>query len=183
MAGGQANAQVGAGHTLNITLNRPSKHNAFSREIRDALAEALSIAVSDDSMVVALRGAGPSFCSGGDLDEFGSFADPAMAHLTRLTRSPTRVAAELATRTTAHLHGACLGAGIEITAFAATIVARPGAYVGLPEIGLGLVPGAGGTVSLPRRIGRHRAALLALTATPIDATTALAWGLIDEIRT
>ena len=59
--------------------------------------------------------------------------------------------------------------------------ADPSTRIALPEVGLGLVPGAGGTVSLPRRIGRHRTLLLALTAEPIDAATALAWGLVDAI--
>lgn len=169
------------GDRLVITLNRPRKHNAFSRSIRDGLTEALAMAATDTEVRIELRGAGPSFCSGGDLDEFGAFADPATAHLTRLTRSPSRLVAGLAGRTTVHLHGSCLGAGIELPAFAGRVVAHPDSRLGLPEIRLGLIPGAGGTVSLPRRIGRHRTALLALTGTPIDAPTALAWGLIDAI--
>ncbi len=54
--------------------------------------------------------------------------------------------------------------------------------VALPELGLGLIPGAGGTISLPRRIGRHRTAWLALTQQPIDAATAREWGLVDELQ-
>ena len=73
------------------------------------------------------------------------------------------------------------GAGIELPAFAETVRASPGARIGLPEIRLGLIPGAGGTVSLPRRIGRWRTAFLALTGTAIEAEQALTWGLIDEI--
>jgi enoyl-CoA hydratase/carnithine racemase len=61
-------------------------------------------------------------------------------------------------------------------------VARPDTVIGLPEVSLGLIPGAGGTVSLPRRIGRHRTAWLALTGRTIDAATARAWGLVDEIE-
>jgi enoyl-CoA hydratase/carnithine racemase len=80
------------------------------------------------------------------------------------------------------VHGACVGAGVELPAFAARVVARADARFWLPELGLGLVPGAGGTVSLPRRIGRQRTAWLALSGRPIDARTALAWGLIDEVR-
>ena len=59
--------------------------------------------------------------------------------------------------------------------------AAPGTVIALPEVSLGLVPGAGGTVSIPRRIGRHRTAALALSGATIDAATALAWGLVDEI--
>jgi enoyl-CoA hydratase/carnithine racemase len=61
-------------------------------------------------------------------------------------------------------------------------VARPDTVIGLPEVAMGLIPGAGGTVSLPRRIGRHRTAWLALTGRTIDAPTAREWGLVDEIR-
>ena len=128
-----------------------------------------------------LAGAGPSFCSGGDLDEFGSFPDPATAHITRLARSSGRVLAAIAPKVVAHLHGACMGAGIELPAFAGRVVADPDTVISLPEVGLGLLPGAGGTVSLPRRIGRQRTCELALTQRRIDASTALGWGLVDEI--
>jgi enoyl-CoA hydratase/carnithine racemase len=61
------------------------------------------------------------------------------------------------------------------------VLAQPSTRIALPELQLGLVPGAGGTVSLPRRIGRHRTAWLALTGSVIDAQTAFDWGLVDEI--
>jgi enoyl-CoA hydratase/carnithine racemase len=61
------------------------------------------------------------------------------------------------------------------------VVARDDTTIALPEVGLGLIPGAGGTVSIPRRIGRHHTAWLALTRRPIDAHTALRWGLVDEV--
>ena len=79
------------------------------------------------------------------------------------------------------MHGSCVGAGVELPAFATRVVARPDASFRLPELGMGLVPGAGGTVSLPRRIGRQRAAWLALTGVPIDVETALSWRLVDAI--
>ena len=82
---------------------------------------------------------------------------------------------------TAYVHGGCVGAGVELPAFAGRVVADPAATFWLPELGMGLVPGAGGTVSIPRRIGRQRAALLAVTGRRIDAATALAWGLVDDI--
>jgi len=167
---------------LRLTLSRPHVHNAFSRRLRDELADALSLVAADDSIdSVVLDGAGPSFCSGGDLTEFGTFPDPARAHVIRLTRSPARLMAAVGHRMEVHLHGACMGAGIELPAFARHIAAHPDTVIALPEMGLGLIPGAGGTVSLPRRIGRHRTAWLALTGARIDADTALAWGLVDEI--
>ena len=170
------------GDALLITLNRPQRHNAFSRDLRDGLCEMLALAVSDDSITsVVLSGNGPSFCSGGDLGEFGTFGDPAAAHQTRLARSAARLTARLAPRLRVHLHGACMGAGIELAAFAAEVVAHPDSSIALPEIWLGLVPGAGGTASITRRVGRQRCAELALGGVAISAATALSWGLIDTI--
>jgi len=170
------------GERLVVTLSRPHVHNAFSAAMRDELVQALAIAQSDPSVTaVVLEGDGPSFSSGGDLDEFGSRPDPATAHLVRLERSPARAMAAVGPRSEARLHGACLGAGIELAAFAGRVVATPDAAIGLPEVTLGLIPGAGCTVSVTRRIGRHRTALLALTGTTVDAATASQWGLVDEV--
>jgi enoyl-CoA hydratase/carnithine racemase len=171
------------GDRLQLALNRPEKRNAFSTEVRDALVEALELATSDATIrEVTLSGVGPAFCSGGDLDEFGTFPDPATAHAVRTTRSPARLLAACAERVRVHVHGACVGAGIELPGFAGHVAATPDAFFMLPEVGMGLVPGAGGSVSLPRRIGRQRTAYLALTGARIDATTALRWGLVDEVR-
>jgi enoyl-CoA hydratase len=170
------------GDRLELVLNRPAVRNALDSRMRDELVAGLAIAAGDPSVAeVRLRGAGPAFCAGGDLDEFGSRPDVATAHLVRMTRSPARAMAAVADRLVAHLHGACFGSGIELPASAARVVARPDMVVRLPEVSLGLIPGAGGTVSLPRRIGRHRTAWLALTGRTIDAATALEWGLVDEI--
>ena len=170
---------------LEITLTRPEKHNAFSRAMRDGLSEGLQLALADGSIEdVVLTGEGDSFCSGGDLDEFGSFPDPAEAHLIRTTRSPALLLSRLSerTRVSAFVHGACIGAGAELPAFLQRVVAREDAFFQLPEVGLGLVPGAGGTVSLPLRIGRQKTAWLGLSGARIDAQQALDWGLVDEVR-
>jgi len=168
---------------LHLRLSRPERRNAFCAEMRDRICEGLGLALCDDSIrEVVLSGAGPAFCSGGDLDEFGSHPDPATAHAIRSTRNVARLLAQCADRVVAQVHGACVGAGVELPAFAARVVARDDAFFQLPELSMGLVPGAGGTVSLPRRIGRQRTAWLALTGERIDAATALRWGLIDEIR-
>jgi enoyl-CoA hydratase/carnithine racemase len=171
-----------SGDRLELRLNRPEKRNAFSAEMRDALCEALALVVQDASVgCVVLSGAGPSFCSGGDLDEFGTLPDPASAHAVRATRNAAGLLARCAERAVAHVHGACVGAGAELPAFCRRVVADPGAFFLLPEVGMGLVPGAGGTVSLPRRIGRQRTAWLALTGRRLSAEQAHAWGLVDEI--
>ena len=167
---------------LHLTLNRPQVHNAFSAAMRDALAEGLTVANADPSIErIVLDGAGRSFCSGGDLDEFGSFPDPATAHAVRSTRNPARLLSECASRVHSIVHGACIGAGAELPAFTAFVSASPDAFFALPELAMGLVPGAGGTVSLPRRIGRQRTAWLALSGERIDAVTAKCWGLVDEV--
>lgn len=170
------------GARLCLTLARPHRHNAFSRALRDALVEALDLALADDSIhTIELAGAGPSFCSGGELGEFGSFPDPATAHAIRSTRSPPALVHALADRLRVRVHGACLGAGVELPAFAGFVEAAPDSVFGLPELDLGLVPGAGGTVSLPRRIGRQRTAWLGLSGARIDAERARDWGLVDAL--
>ncbi len=174
------------GNTVRVALNRPWRHNAFSTDARAALLEAVNVAWLDSSVdEVVLSGNGPSFCSGGDLAEFGTFADPASAHLARTRHSPAlmldAITARLGASCRAEVHGRVLGSGLEMAAFCGRVVSRPGAVLGLPEMGLGLIPGAGGTVSVTRRIGRWRTAYLVISGETIDVDTALAWGLVDEI--
>ena len=143
------------GDVLSITMTRPDRLNALDAAMRDGLVEAFTLAAAaPDIARVELRGEGRAFCAGGDLDEFGSRSDPATAHLIRLERSIGRMIFELDKPTVTYLHGACMGSGIELAAFTDWVVAAPDTQIALPEIGLGLVPGAGGTVSLTRRIGR-----------------------------
>jgi enoyl-CoA hydratase/carnithine racemase len=171
-----------AGYRLHLSLTRPHVRNAFDAAMREALLDGLAVAEADPSITdVLVDGEGPSFCSGGDLDEFGTAADPATAHLVRVSRSVGRALHALRDRVTFVVHGACVGAGVELPAFAARVIARPDATFRLPEIGMGLVPGAGGTVSILRRVGRERLTWLALTGNAIDAETALDWGLVDII--
>ena len=172
-----------SGERLDIVLNRPRRHNAYSMEMRDGLTEALELASADPSLhEIVLSGLGPSFSAGGDLSEFGSRPDPATAHAVRSARNAGRLLSHCAERARAEVHGACIGAGAELAAFAAFVVAQPDTYFELPEVSMGLIPGAGGTASIPRRIGRQRMAFFALTGARIDAKTALEWGLVDSIR-
>lgn len=167
--------------TLTITLNRPHVRNAVDRALRDGLVAALELADTMPEVRVELRGSGPCLSSGGDLAEFGEVEDPATAHAVRATRHPALALARVADRTTAYVHGACIGAGAELAALAGRVVADPGTTFRLPELAMGLIPGAGGTCSLVRRIGRQRANWLMLTGAEIDAPTAATWGLVDEI--
>jgi enoyl-CoA hydratase/carnithine racemase len=167
---------------MHMTLNRPARRNAYSRELRDALVEALMVPALDETITsVIITGAGPSFCSGGDLDEFGMTPDPVTAHFVRTSAGAAGLLHRIASRTEVRVHGASVGAGVELAAFASRVVADPGATFRLPEVGMGLIPGAGGTVSIPRRIGRWRTLYLALSGAVLDAQTATHWNLADEI--
>jgi hypothetical protein len=170
------------GDRLRLELNRPSLRNAMNVEMRDALMEALNLVIDDGTIrEVTLSGRGKCFSTGGDLTEFGSFPDPATAHVVRSLALPGRLLARCANRVTARLHGACVGSGMEFPAFADRIVATSDAWFQLPELEFGLIPGAGGCVSVPRRIGAPRAAWLILSGKRIDAKRALEWHLVDEI--
>lgn len=170
------------GAVLQILVDRPQAHNAIDRRLRDQLFDAFTIAALDPELEsVRLRSAGPSFSVGGDLDEFGTTRDPSMAHLIRSRMLPALALARRADIFDVHVQGACVGAGLEIAAFAGRVTASANAWFQLPELGMGLIPGAGGCVSVPRRIGRQRAALLMLSGRRINAETALRWGLIDAI--
>ncbi|TVZ02532.1 enoyl-CoA hydratase/isomerase family protein [Trebonia kvetii] len=170
------------GGRLRIVLDDPARRNAFSARLRESLLDALLVGAADETVEsVELSGAGPAFCSGGDLDEFGAASDLTAAYLVRLSRAPWRVIDAIAGKVTVMAHGACIGAGIEMAAYAGRIAATPDAFFALPEVGMGLVPGAGGSVSVPRRIGRWRAAWLMLTGDRLPAATALRWGLVDEM--
>ncbi|MCW2522090.1 MAG: Enoyl-CoA hydratase/isomerase [Frankiales bacterium] len=170
------------GDTLTVTLNRPARRNAFNAAMRDSLVEALLVAADDPGLdQIELRGAGENFCSGGDLAEFGTRSDTAFSHLVRTSQSAGLVLSQLAERTTAYLHGWCIGAGIELPAYVHRVVASPDTRAFLPEVALGLIPGAGGTVSLPRRIGRERTLWMGLSGSTVDAPTGLDWGLWDAV--
>lgn len=171
------------GAILTVTLDRPELRNSITVEMRDALVEAFTVALYDESITkVILNGSGKCFSVGGELREFGQVPDAATGHWVRSLRLPGRWLARLGARSEAHVHGACIGAGVELPAFAARLIAAPGAYFQLPEIQFGLVPGAGGCVSVAKRIGRHRFNYMALSGRRINCETALGWGLVDEIR-
>ena len=170
------------GGRLSIVLNDLARRNAFSARLREALLDALLVGEADATVEsVELSGAGPAFCSGGDLGEFGAATDLVAAYLVRLSRAPWRVIDRIAAKVTVTAHGACVGAGTEMAAYAGRVVATADAFFALPEVQMGLVPGAGGSVSVPRRTGRWRAAWLMLTGDRLEAQTALRWGLVDEV--
>lgn len=170
------------GDVLNLTLDRPEARNAIDRPLRDALFEAFSLGALDlELRSIRLRAVGEAFSIGGDLNEFGITRDPVTAHLIRCDSLPAVALAGRGAILDVHVQGPCVGAGLEMAAFAGRITARSNAWFQLPELALGLIPGAGGCVSVPQRIGRQRAALMILSGRRINAQIALRWGLIDTI--
>jgi enoyl-CoA hydratase/carnithine racemase len=94
---------------------------------------------------------------------------------------PARMIARCAERLDVHIQGGCVGAGLEMAAWASRVTAAPDAWFQLPELAMGVLPGAGGCVSLTRRIGPQRTALMILSGKRITVRTALGWGLVDAI--
>lgn len=170
------------GDALTILIDRPHARNAIDRAMRDGLREAFEFAALDTSITsVTLRGAGKAFCVGADLSEFGTTRDPATAHAIRMATLPAHAIARCADRLHVHIDGGCVGSGLEMAAFAARITASRSAWFQLPELAMGIIPGAGGCVSLTRRIGRVTAARLILSGRRFSAQAALDCGLIDAI--
>ncbi len=170
------------GDVIDILLDRPSARNAIDRTMRDALHEAFTVSALDpDVTKVRLLGRGKAFCVGADLSEFGTTRDPETAHAIRMQTLPALAIIPCAHKFEAHVQGACIGSGLEMAAFASRLTASPDAWFQLPELAMGLIPGAGGCVSVARRIGRGRTALMILAGKRINATTALGWGLIDAV--
>lgn len=179
---GPAVLQQREGDSLTLTLNRPNNRNAMSVEMRDALVEALRMVAADESIAqVELNAAGPCFSTGGDLREFGSVPDCASGHVIRMLSVPGKFLLPVAQRVQVHVHGSCIGSGIEFPAFAGRLTASADAWFCLPEVGMGLIPGAGGCISLARRIGRQRLAWMGLSGARVSVEVALAWGLVDEV--
>ncbi len=168
--------------SLTITLDHPARGNAIDVAMRDQLYEAFALAALDPEIAtVRLRSDGRTFSLGAELSEFGTTTDPATAHAIRMQTLPARMIARCADKLEVHVQGACVGAGLEMAAWAGRITAAPNAWFQLPELAMGIIPGAGGCVSLSQRIGRSRTALLILSGRRLSARAAVDWGLIDAI--
>ncbi len=170
------------GPVLLLTLNRPDKRNALSAGLRAALREALARDREDpQTRAVVLRGAGgKAFAAGADVEEMAARD----VWQQRAFITPPHIYGAVATHpkpVLAALNGHALGAGLELAMACDLRVASPAAKLGQPEINLGIIPGGGGTQRLPRLVGAGRAARMVMTGEPVDAATALAWGLVDEV--
>ncbi len=167
---------------LNIVFDSPATDNAMNVTMRDAFCEALEMASLDISVShIHLSAHGRCFSVGGDIAEFGMVRDPATAHWIRGVRLAARCLVKLNKPLSVLVEGAAIGAGAEIAAFATHLMATKDAWFQLPELKYGLIPGAGGTVSLVRRIGRHKTAFMGLSMKKIKAQQAYEWGLVDEL--
>ena len=163
------------GEIARVTIDNPPV-NALSRDVRAGLVEAGgTVAGADAVRAVVLRCAGRSFVAGADIRELGT--PPAEPFL------PEVLAAIEASRLpwVAAIHGTALGGGLELAMACHARIAEPGAKMGLPEVSLGIIPGAGGTVRLPRLVPMHEAIALTTGGKPIGAEAAHRIGLVDRL--
>ncbi len=166
-----------------ITLNRPKALNAYNVRMRDELYEALG-AVKDDPevRVVILKGAGEkAFCAGADLTEFLTAPPPVFARQARFARDVWGLFLSIEQPVIAALHGYVIGSGIEMALCSDIRLASDDARFGMPETGLGIIPAAGGSQTLPRTIGAAAALDLLLTGRWLTAKEALKLRLVDRI--
>jgi enoyl-CoA hydratase/carnithine racemase len=166
-----------------VTLNRPDSLNAFSVKMRDDLHEVLSAIKADDEVrVTVIKGSGKrAFCAGADLTEFLTAPSVIKARRIRAVRDLWRLFLSMPQPLIAALHGYVLGSGIEIALFCDIRIASNDVIFGLPEVGLGILPGAGGTQTLPRTMGIGGALDMLLTGRRIGGKEALQMGLVTRL--
>ena len=166
-----------------VTLKRPEALNALSQSLLEELAEIPELVQQDPEVrAVLFPGDGKAFAAGADLKEIAAIKDPFMGREYALFGQ--RVFAEIAALpvpTIAAINGYALGGGLELALACDLRVAAKTAKLGLPEVGLGLIPGFGGTQRLPRLIGRGRALDLIFTGRHVDAEEALFLGLVNRV--
>ena len=169
-----------------ITVNRPNKLNALNSETIEELHEAIKSADKDKkTKVIIITGSGEkAFIAGADISEF---ADYEVEEGTKLAAKGQNILFDfienLSTPVIAAVNGFALGGGLELAMACHFRVASDNAKMGLPEVSLGVIPGYGGTQRLPQLIGKGRAMELIMTATMIDANTALQYGLVNHVTT
>jgi enoyl-CoA hydratase/carnithine racemase len=166
-----------------VTLNRPDVLNAFSVQMRDDLYEVFSAIRDDDEVRAAIvNGAGnKAFCAGADLSEFLTAPSAVKARQIRSRRNLWKLLLGVPQPLIAALHGYVLGSGMEIAACCDIRIASEDAVFGLPEVGLGIIPGAGGTQTIPRIIGAARALDMLLTNRWIKSGEAFQNGLVNRV--
>jgi enoyl-CoA hydratase len=166
-----------------VILNRPQALNVYNIQMRDDLYEVLR-AIKDDSevRVVIFKGSGEkAFCAGADLSEFLTALAPIVAREARFRRDVWGLFLSIPQPLIAALHGYVLGSGIEMALCCDIRIASEDAKFGLPEVGLGIIPAAGGTQTLPRLIGRAKALEMLLTNRWINSEEAYSIGLVNQV--
>ncbi len=166
-----------------VTLNRPKALNSYSVQMRDDLYEVLRAIKDDDEVRVAIvKGAGEkAFCAGADLNEFLTAPSAVEARQIRARRDLWRLFVSMPQPLVAAIHGYCLGSGMEIAMYCDIRIAADDAQFGLPEVGLGILPGAGGTQTIPRVIGPSRTLDMLLTNRWIKSDEAYRFGLVNRV--
>jgi len=165
-----------------VSLDRPECLNAYSVAMRDDLHAVLAAADADPAVrVLVLRGRGPAFSTGGDLREFGSAPSPFVARQVRWQRDVWGQLLRLRAVTLAAVHGLAVGGGMEMALLCDLCLAADDARFALPETGRGMIPGVGGTQTLPRRVGVGRALDLVLAGRWLTAREARAAGLVLDV--
>ena len=163
------------GDVATVTINSPPV-NALSQLVRDGLKRGVEAAEADPAVkATVIICAGRTFIAGADISEFGKL--PAAPYLPDVLDTIENASKPVV----AALHGTALGGGFEVALTAHYRIAVPSAKCGLPEIKLGLLPGAGGTQRLPRLIGVEKALDVILSGTPFGARQAKEWGVVDEL--
>lgn len=170
-------------HIGYVTLNRPQALNAYSVQMRDDLYEVLSAIKDDDEVRVAIvKGAGDkAFCAGADLTEFLTAPSVVEARRIRAVRDLWRLFLSIPQPLIAALHGYVLGSGMEIALFCDLRIASDDVLFGLPEVGFGIIPGAGGTQTLPRIMGLSWSLDMLLTNRRLTSDEALCIGLVNRV--
>lgn len=169
------------GHTATITLRRQRKLNALTPEMLDQLGEAVTRVRASDARVVVVRGEGErAFCVGADINRFADLTPVEMLGWTEHGHRVLDALAALPQPSIAVLHADAFGGGLELALACDLRVGADTARFGLPEVGLGTIPGWGGTERLVELVGRARAKEVILGRRTLDAATALAWGLLTE---
>ena len=166
-----------------VTLNRPQALNVYNIRMRDDLYEVLNAIKQDDEVSVAIfKGAGDkAFCTGADLNEFLTAPSPVVARQVRFDRDVWGLFLSIPQPLIAAVHGYVLGSGIEIALCCDIRIASEDARFGLPEVGLGIIPAAGGTQTLPRAVGRGKALEMLLADRWIDAQEAYRIQLVNRV--
>ena len=170
-------------HVAWVTLNRPKVMNIHNMAMRDDMVEVLSaIMIDEEVRVVVFKGAGhKAFCAGADLSEFLTAPPPTAAREVRFDTDLWNLFLKIPQPLIAAVHGFVLGSGIEIALCCDVVIAEEGAQFGLPEVGLGIIPAAGGTQAVPRAVGSGRALDMLLTNRWVNASEAFQIGLVNKV--